>query len=993
MVGMTDSDERAGVPAALRAAGLEVRDDPGTRAMYATDASLYRIPPLAVVRPRHVDEVACVLDAARAFGVGITARGAGTSIAGNAIGRGIVLDFSRHLGRVLEIDAGTRTAVVEPGTVHAVLQRAALPLGLRFGPDPSSHSRCTVGGMIGNNACGSRALGYGRTSDNVVAMTHLLASGETLRTGYDAAGAPVVDGPARLLAALRAAAGRHLAAARTEFDTFGRQLSGYAAAHLLPERFDLGRALVGSEGTLGLLTQATVRLVTDPEHRVVVAIGFADIVRAGEAAPAVVAFGPTACEGLDQRLVDVLRGRRGDTAVPALPRGAAWLFAEVAGDDRAEVLDRAGALAAAGLGTQARIVTDPAEQARLWRIREDGAGLAGRAPSGRPAWPGLEDAAVPPQRLGAYLARFDELVEAYGLTCAPYGHFGDGCMHVRLDFPFDRPDGLRVLREFLTAAAGLVAEFGGSISGEHGDGRARGELLARMYSADAIRLFGEVKHAFDPDNRLNPGVLTDPDPFDADVRMAGVTYRRDLAFAYPHDGGDLAEAVHRCTGVGRCRADTRTGGGVMCPSYLATREEKDSTRGRARVLQDVVRGDLDWRAPDVHDALDLCLACKGCASDCPTGIDMALYKAEALHQKYRRRGPLRPGYRLGLRPRSHYTLGRLPRWARLAGRAPRLANALPTLPVLGRLGLFLAGVDRRRTVPAFAPAPFRRWWADQLVGGPEAADGPGAGTPVLLFVDTFSDHFTPAAARAVVRVLRAAGYQPRIPSAGACCGLTWITTGQLDTARRILGRTVAELAASARAGIPVVGIEPSCTAVLRADAVELLGRTGHAEEARLVAAATRTVAELLTATPTWAPPDLTGTTVVAQPHCHHHAVLGWAADLALLERAGAQVTTLNGCCGLAGNFGVEIGHHEVSVSVAGQHLLPGLDAAPGAVVLADGFSCRTQIADLRGRRALHLAELLSPDPDPDPATTAAAAAAGSSSAGARPSGPECRRAR
>ncbi|MCM3882155.1 FAD-binding and (Fe-S)-binding domain-containing protein [Frankia sp. R82] len=962
----------------MRAAGLEVRDDRATLAMYATDASLYRVPPLAVVRPRHVADVASALGIAREHGVAFTARGGGTSIAGNAIGPGVVLDFSRHLNRVLEVDADARTAVVEPGIVHADLQKVVLPLGLRFGPDPSSHSRCTIGGMIGNNACGSRALGYGRTSDNVVAMTHLLASGETLRTGYTGiaggprtGAAPVVDGPERLLTDLRAAAGRHLGAARTEFDTFGRQLSGYAVHHLLPERFDLGQALIGSEGTLGILTQATVRLVKDPDHRVLVALGFADIVQAGHAAPTVVTFGPTACEGMDQRLVDVLRSRRGDGAVPSLPRGGAWLFVEIAGDDRTEVLDRATALAAADLGTETRIVTDPAEQARLWRIREDGAGLAGRAPSGQPAWPGLEDAAVPPARLGDYLARFDELVADHGMTSAPYGHFGDGCMHVRLDFPLARPDGLAVLRRFLTAAAALVTEFGGSISGEHGDGRARGELLAQMYSADAIALFGAVKHAFDPDNRLNPGVLVNPDPFDANVRMSGVTYRRDLAFTYPHDGGDLAQALHRCTGVGRCRADNTAAGGVMCPSYLATREEKDSTRGRARVLQDVVRGDLDWRAPAVLDVLDLCLSCKGCAADCPTGVDMATYKSEALHQRYRHRP----------RPRSHYSLGWLPRWARLAGRAPRLVNLLAKTPVLGKAGLTLAGVDRRRTVPAFAPVPFRRWWADQpeaatsgpstpglTAAGLSAAGVSGSGTPVppatpvLLFVDSFSESFSPAAAAATVRVLRAAGYEPRLPSSGTCCGLTWITTGQLDAARRILGRTVTELAAAVRDGIQIVGIEPSCTAVLRSDAVELLGGTDQAQDAHLVAGATRTLAELLAGTPGWTPPDLTGTTVVAQPHCHHHAVLGWAADRALLERTGATVTTLAGCCGLAGNFGVEIGHYEVSVAVAGQQLLPALDAAPDAVVLADGFSCRTQIADLRHRPAVHLAELLAAAP-------------------------------
>ncbi|MET8152897.1 FAD-binding and (Fe-S)-binding domain-containing protein [Actinoplanes sp. NPDC049668] len=920
---------------ALRKAGLEVRADAGTLGMYSSDASLYRIPPLAVVRPRHVDEVAAALAVARETGVPLTSRGAGTSVAGNAVGRGIVLDFSRHLNRVLEVDPAARTAVVEPGTVHAVLQKAVMPHGVRFGPDPSTHPRCTIGGMIGNNACGSRSLAYGRTSDNVAGLELLTAAGDRVVTGYDDRGAAVVRGGDAVVAGLRDVVGARLATARTEFDRFGRQVSGYAVQHLLPERFDLGRALVGSEGTLAVITRATVKLVVDAPVRVVVVLGFPDIIAAGEAAPAVVAHGPTSCEGLDSRLVDVLRARRGPDAVPPLPRGAAWLFVELAGDEPGEVAARARKLAADGLG-EALVVEDPATQARLWRIREDGAGLAGRAPSDKPAWPGWEDAAVPPERLGAYLARFDDLVSAYGMTSAPFGHFGDGCMHVRLDYPLDRPGGTAVLREFLTDAAKLVGEFGGSLSGEHGDGRARSELLPHMYSADAIALFAGVKHAFDPGNLLNPGVLVDPDPVDADIRPAGRFPLKQLAMAYPHDDGDLGQAVHRCTGVGKCRADNSAAGGVMCPSYLATREEKDSTRGRARILQEVVRGELPWSHPSVHDAMDLCLSCKGCASDCPTGVDMATYKSEVLHQSYRGR----------LRPRSHYTLGRLPFWARLAGWAPRLANAAVRLPGLGRLALRLAGVDARRSVPAFARRPFRRAFT------PAAAQGR---TPVVLFADSFSDAFSPEVAEATVRVLRAAGYEPRLPSGSVCCGLTWITTGQLDSARKILSRTVAALAADARDGVPIVGIEPSCTAVLRSDVHELL--PGDADAA-LVAGAVHTLAELLAKTPGWAPPDLSGVELVAQPHCHHHAVLGWKADADLLAAAGARVRRLAGCCGLAGNFGVELGHYEVSVAVAEQNLLPALDAAPDAVVLADGFSCRTQVADLRGRPAVHLAQLL-----------------------------------
>ena len=927
-------DPSHGVVQALQGAGLEVRADAATRGMYASDASLYRVPPLAVVRPRAVDEIVATLDVARETGVPVTSRGAGTSVAGNAVGRGIVLDFSQHLNRVLSVDERSRTAIVEAGTVHAVLQKAAARHGLRFGPDPSTHPRCTIGGMIGNNACGSRSLAYGRTSDNVAGLELLTASGEAFTTGY-ADGTPFVRGADKVFADVRSVLAQHLATARTEFDRFNRQVSGYAAHHLLPERFDPTQALVGSEGTLAVITKATVRLVVDPPVRVLVVLGFADIVAAGNAAPAVVAHGPTACEGLDSRIVNVLLERRGPAAAPPLPRGDAWLFVELAGDELGEVRSRAQKLVRDDIGISAVVVEDPALQAQLWRIREDGAGLAGRAPSGKPAWPGWEDAAVPPDRLGEYLARFDELVDSYGMTSAPYGHFGEGCMHVRLDFPLDRPDGTRVLREFLTEAARLVGNFGGSLSGEHGDGRARSELLPHMYSADAIALLGGIKRAFDPHNVLNPGVLVDPAPVDADVRAAGRFPVKRLAMAYPHDNGDLGQAVHRCTGVGKCRADNTVAGGVMCPSFLATREEKDSTRGRARVLQEVVRGELSWSDPSVHAAMDLCLSCKGCASDCPTGIDMATYKSEVLHQTYRRR----------LRPRSHYTLGRLPFWARLAGWTPRLANAAVRLPVVEAVSLWLAGVDRRRSVPAFARRPFRRTFSAEATSR----------KPVVLFADSFSDAFAPEVAEATVRVLRDAGYEPRLPSGSVCCGLTWITTGQLDSARRILSRTVAALAADARAGVPIVGIEPSCTAVLRSDVHELLPGS---EDAAAVAGSVRTLAELLGETPGWTPPDLTGTEVVAQPHCHHHAVLGWKADADLLASTGAKVRTLSGCCGLAGNFGVERGHYEVSVAVAEQNLLPALDSNLDAVVLADGFSCRTQVADLRRRQALHLAQLL-----------------------------------
>ncbi|MGY1753618.1 FAD-binding and (Fe-S)-binding domain-containing protein [Blastococcus sp. SYSU D01042] len=942
---VTAGTDAPGLLDALRRAGLGDVDDSGlARALYSSDASLYRVLPRAVVRPRDVDEVLATLAVCRELGVPLTARGAGTSIAGNAVGPGVVLDTSRYLNRVTAIDPDARTAVVEPGLVQAALQAAARPHGLRFGPDPSTHNRCTVGGMIGNNACGSRALGYGRTSDNVVGLDVVTGGGTRLALGP---GTRPVDG---VLADLHRLVAGDLALIRTEFGRFGRQVSGYSLEHLLPERgFDVARALVGSEGTLGLVLGATVRLVTDAPFRGLVVLGYASMSEAADATPALLPHEPTAVEGLDERIVQRLRDVPA-AVVPDLPRGAGWLIVELTGDSIAEVESKArGVLTDAG-AVDSMVVTDTAHAAAIWRIREDGAGLANRTSDGRPAHAGWEDAAVPVERLGEYLRGFDALLDGHGLQGVPYGHFGDGCLHVRIDFPFGADGGAdrgrSRYRAFVEDAARLVAGYGGSLSGEHGDGRARSELLPLMYPPAVIDLFARVKAVLDPDDLLNPGVLVRPAALDDAVRMAAAPVvdrgtRSSLALAYRHDGGDFSAAVHRCTGVGKCRADLQASGGVMCPSWPATREEKDSTRGRARVLQEMLApgGPVrNWRSPEVHDALDLCLSCKGCSSDCPTGVDMASYKSEVLHQSYRRR----------LRPRPHYTLGRLPRWADLAARAPRLVNAFLGSRVGGRLAKWGAGMDQRREVPPFARRTFRQQWDARPV---PAGDGP----PVALWVDSFTDHFDPAVAMAAAEVLESAGYRVQVPGADTCCGLTWITTGQLDAARRILGHTVAELAPVVAAGIPVVGVEPSCTAVLRAEALEVVG--GPAAEA--VAAGTRTLAEQLAATPGWEPPSLAGLRVVAQPHCHHASVLGWSPDAALLQRAGADVTRLGGCCGLAGNWGVEQGHHDVSVTIAGQQLLPAVAELPeDAVVLADGFSCRTQLDQLAGRQGLHLAQLL-----------------------------------
>ena len=925
--------------AALRGAGLgSVDDSARRRAEYSTDASNYRVVPSVVAFPGHVEEAAAALQVAVEFGVPVTCRGGGTSIAGNAVGPGIVLDFSRHLNRVLAVHPEARTAVVEPGVVLDDITAAAAGYGLRFGPDPSSHARASIGGSIGNNVCGSRALRYGRTADNVVSLDVVTASGERLaarcfgRDGLAAAG-PIGVALDTLIAA-------RLGMIRTEFGRFPRQVSGYSLEHLLPENgADLAKFLVGTEGTLGMVVGATVGLVPSPDAVALAVLGYPSMPAAADVVPGLLPHRPVALEGMDARLVDVVRARRGAAAVPVLPRGESWLFVETAGDTEAEARARAERLIADAGCLDALVVTGGPARA-LWRIREDGAGLGGRTPEGAPAWPGWEDAAVPPQHLGAYLRDFGALMHDHGLDGLTYGHFGDGCAHVRIDFPFSVAPGR--YREFVVAAAQLVGKYGGSMSGEHGDGRARGELLPYMYSPDAIGTMAAVKAIFDPGNVFNPGVLVDPVPVDADLRVPQARpIRTGLGFAYSHDGGDLSVAVHRCVGVGKCRADTMAvkGGGVMCPSWLATRDEKDSTRGRARVLQELANGTLvrGFRSAEVAESLDLCLSCKGCASDCPAGVDMATYKAEVLHQRYRRR----------LRPPAHYSLGWLPRWARLAARAPGLANAALRNPALAGTAKRLGGIDARRRLPPFAARSFREWFARHPAR---------AGAPVLLWVDTFTDHFTPEVGQAAVQVLEAAGYSVEITGQPVCCGLTWISTGQLNGARRQLRRSLEALEPAVRAGIPIVGLEPSCTAVLRGEITELLPEDLRAGKVR---AATRTLAELLAQTETWLPPDLTGVRAVAQPHCHHHAVMGWHTDSALLARAGAHVDAVGGCCGLAGNFGVERGHYEISRAVAETALLPAVrNAAPDAVVLADGFSCRTQLDQLGHVSGTHLAQLL-----------------------------------
>ncbi|MGC4986497.1 FAD-binding and (Fe-S)-binding domain-containing protein [Streptomyces sp. DT193] len=985
----------------------EVSFDTTARALTTMDASNYRRVPLGVVAPRDAEDVAAALAVCRAHAVPVVARGGGTSIAGQATGTGVVLDFTRHMNRILALDPDARTAVVQPGAVLDRLQEAAAPHGLRFGPDPSTHSRCTLGGMIGNNSCGSHSVAWGTTADNVRELSVVGAAGDTRRLGRDWQGAP--DG-------LRALVESELALLRTGFPDLPRRISGYALDALLPERgADVARAFCGSEGTWGLLTEAVVRLVEAPRARALAVLAYPDESAAADAAAGLLGYGPLTVEGMAADLVPADAG---------LPRGGAWLFVETGGGSPAEARARADTIVRAADVGDALVVTDPEGQRALWRLREDASGTATRMPYagdrsplgagrglGEEAWPGWEDCAVPPARLGAYLRDFRALLAAHGLHGTPYGHFGDGCVHVRIDFDLITAAGVTRFRRFSEEAARLVVAHGGSLSGEHGDGQARAELLPAMYGAEMVRLFERAKDLWDPRGLLNPGMLVRPHRLDQNLRFA-VLPKRPVAveFGYPADGGDFSAAVRRCVGVAKCRTASVPGGAeVMCPSFRATGEEAHSTRGRARLLHEMLAGEIvtdGWRSTEVRDALDLCLSCKGCRSDCPVGVDMATYKAEFLHHHYAGRR----------RPAAHYTLGRLPFWlaAVTRTRSARLVNSLASLRPLAAAAKRLSGVAPGREIPRLAPETFSRWWSarfrdrararerERRLGGQDTQGGPGGerrgggrpadelfpgfgGKTVLLWPDTFTEHLEPSVGRAAVRVLESAGLAVLLPPRTVwrhgpvgdgvtrgplrlgtllprrrhrvCCGLTYVSTGQLDRARTVLRRTL-DLMESylAMDDIPVVVLEPSCAAALRTDLPELL--PGDPRAARLAAAVVTFAEALERHAPAWTPPRL-DRPAAGQTHCHQHAVLGDAAERRLRDAAGLTGALAGGCCGLAGNFGFERGHEEVSRACAEEQLLPAVRAAGDtAVILADGFSCRTQLAQLSGRRGRHLAEVL-----------------------------------
>jgi FAD/FMN-containing dehydrogenase/Fe-S oxidoreductase len=925
----------------------EVRHDVGTRALYASDASNYRVLPAAVVAPVDADDLAAVVALAAGAGVPLTVRGAGTSLAGNAIGTGLVVDLSRHLAGVLGLDPHAATATVLPGTVLDDVNRAAAVHGLRVGPDPSTHSRCTVGGMLGNNACGARSVRWGTIADATLGLEVITADGARRRIGDLRGPGSLSEAP--LGPALEARVGELLAvhgdAIRRALPPWPRRVSGYALDWLLPERGgDLARALVGSEGTCAVVSAATIRLVRPPAVRGLLVLAFGDDIEAAAAVPALLLEAPFTVESLT---ADLLAGWH-DPGL--LPPGGAWLLVEAGGATVAEMRDHARRIAWS-IGTapgsaDATLLEGAGAQAILWRVREDGAGRAARLPDGSPAWPGFEDGVVPPDRLARYQGELRDLLRDHDLRGITYGHFGEGCIHLRVGFGLDRPGGDARLRSFMEAAAELVVAHGGSLSGEHGDGRARGELLPRMFGPELLAAFRAWKAAWDPGNALNPGILVDPVPLDLDLRRPRPTLvQLDSAFGLEADGGDLRSAVERCIGVGKCVS--RQGAAAMCPSYRATGEERHSTRGRARLLQEMAAGSLaadGWGSGEVGDALDLCLACRACLSDCPTGVDMATYKAEFLDHHYRGRR----------RPRVHYSLGRLPRWLHLLRRVPggpRLANATMAFAPTRRAFALFAGLAGERRIPPIASRTFV-----ELAAPPGRVETAAAThrPKVVVWPDTFTNHLAPEVGIAALRVLEAAGFDALVPRSEVCCGLTWITTGQLEAAKTMLRRTLdaPELAGED----PVLVLEPSCATTLRQDLRELLPG-----DPRAGALATRvtTLGELLDGIG-WVPPDGPPLRALVQPHCHQQAVLGTDPDLRVMARAGIEPeVVLEGCCGLAGSFGAEAGHERIARDVAELALLPALRATgPGTAILADGFSCRTQVSFVDGRRARHLAEVL-----------------------------------
>ena len=964
------SSERNGALAAAlrRRIRGEVRFDAGSRALYATDASNYRQVPIGVVLPKDLEDVVETVAAARRYGAPVLARGGGTSLAGQCCNLAVVMDFSKYMHRILALDPQRKRARVEPGVVLDDLRDCAEEHHLTFGPDPSTHNHCTLGGMIGNNSCGVHSVMAGKTDDNVEELDILTYDGLRMRvgpTGEAELDCIIREGGRRgeIYSKLRELRDRYGNLIRERFPNIPRRVSGYNLPWLLPENgFHVARALVGSECTCVTVLEATVRLVRSPPVRSLLALGYPDVYQACDHITEVLARRPIALEGIDDRLVaDMKKKRLHPEYLQLLPDGGGWLLVEFGADSRNEADDQARALMndlkKVSNAPTMKLFDDPQEERTIWLVRRSGLGATARVPGNNDTWEGWEDSAVPPERLGDYLRDLRKLLTEHGYACALYGHFGQGCVHTRIDFDLVTRAGIEKYRSFIHRAADLVSRYGGSLSGEHGDGQSRGELLPKMFGPELMQAFREFKTIWDPDWKMNPGKVIDPYRADQNLRL-GVDYhpaQPQTHFKFPGDDkGSFSRAALRCVGVGECR---REAVGTMCPSYRVTREEMHSTRGRARLLFEMLRGDplqSGWRSEAVKEALDLCLACKGCKSDCPVNVDMATYKAEFLSHYYASR----------LRPRHAYAMGWIYWWARLAALMPNAVNLVFHAPLLGRFLKIAGGIAPERQVPLFARETFTHWFTANR-GSRRKKNSRRASTrdlaspqkQVILWPDTFNNHFFPEVPKAAVQVLEAAGYRVTIPARSLCCGRPLYDFGMLDSAERLLRQILDTLRPEISAGIPIVGLEPSCVAVFRDELVNLFPND---EDAKRLSDNTYLLGEFLDEKANgFTVPKLERRALV-HGHCHQKALVGMAHDKNIFAKLGLESEVLDsGCCGMAGSFGFENGHFDISRNVGELVLLPAVRAAgKDTLIIADGFSCREQIAQLTDRRALHTAQVL-----------------------------------
>jgi len=931
----------------------EVRFDDGTRALYATDGSNYRQVPIGVVLPRDDEDVIAAISLARKHGAPILCRGGGTSLAGQCCNVAVVLDMSKYMATILDVDPVQRLARVQPGVILDHLRNAAEKHRLTFGPDPATHDRCTIGGMIGNNSCGVHSVMAGKTDDNIEQLDVLTYDGDRMTVGSttDQEFESIIRQGGRraeIYTGLETLRDQYSNLIRQRYPNIPRRVSGYNLNYLLPENgFHVARALVGSEGTCVTVLEATCRLVESPPERVLLVIAYPDVFRCADRVPDIMAHKPIGLEGIDDLLVKYTRRKGINTGgVELLPEGGGWLLAEFGAHTLREAEAQARKLMAelsrAANPPNLRLFTDTRQAKRIWEVRESSLGVTSHVPGEPLAWEGWEDSSVAPEKLGDYLRQLKKLMAEHGYRGTLYGHFGHACVHTRINFDLQSQAGIGKYRKFVEEAADLVVSFGGSLSGEHGDGQSRGELLPKMFGPELVQAFREFKALWDPDWKMNPGKVVEPYRLDENLRL-GADYHPwepTTHFRFPEDHGSLPRAALRCVGVGKCR---QYDGGVMCPSFRVTREEEHSTRGRAHLLWEMTKGDVirdGWHNRDVKHSLDLCLSCKGCKSECPVGVDVATYKAEFLSHYYQGR----------LRPRGAHAFAYIDVWARIASHFPAVANFATQLPVLRDVAKVVAGMPQQRRIPAFASQTFRAWFAQRQ---PRNRDTP----PVLLWPDTFNNYFHPVAAQAAVDVLEAAGFRILLPKVDLCCGRPLYDFGLLDRAKRLLRRILDALAAEIVSGVPLVVLEPSCAAVFRDELLNLFPDDPGAQK---LSRQTFLLSEFLEKkAKRFVLPKLPRKALL-HGHCHHKTIMKMTDEESVLKKMGVDFhAPAPGCCGMAGSFGFEKEKYEVSVAIGELELLPAVrKTPPDSLIIADGFSCREQISQCAGREALHLAQVI-----------------------------------